>query len=64
MITWKDFYIESEIRNCQIAQAKHYRLVRACKPQDRSSAQNSQLKFSPCEVFISTDFENRNESCI
>ena len=47
MLTWKDFYVELERRQDQIAKAEHYRLVKLSSNVKDTSWRTSQDKVSP-----------------
>ena len=47
MLTWKDFYVELERRQDQIAKAEHYRLVKHCSNVKDTSRRTYQDSVSP-----------------
>jgi hypothetical protein len=55
MLTWKDFYVELERRQVQIAEAEHYRLVKLFSNARKNSQRNWQDRVSPMHFVIAKE---------
>jgi len=55
MLTWKDYYVELERRQLQIAKAEHYRLVKLFSNARKTSQRNWQDKVSPMYFVIAKE---------
>jgi hypothetical protein len=55
MLTWKEFYVELERRQVQIAEAEHYRLIKLCLKEREICKRNSQDRVSPMYFVIAKE---------